>query len=74
MLEGLDAIQAYVIEPMNRLRGTLSGHESRTVHCVDSQKMAMIISPEEGRQPWNAFCHFCGLSELDESFRCDQWS
>ncbi|RST19590.1 hypothetical protein E2C00_00620 [Streptomyces sp. WAC05374] len=68
VLDGLDSIQAYVTQRMKRLRGTLRGHESRTVNCVDCRQMAMVVSPEEDDAAWIAQCHFCGLSELGPRF------
>ncbi|GGP78402.1 PHD finger domain-containing protein [Streptomyces melanogenes] len=52
---GLNSIQSFVRERMNRLRGTvLKGQESVTVPCPHCEQGAVTLEPGTG------YCHFCG--------------
>ncbi|WP_351230008.1 hypothetical protein [Streptomyces sp. NPDC002133] len=54
--EGLNSIASYITRRMNRLRGALKDHVSRTVNCPDCDQRALVLVPGGGE------CHFCSAS------------
>ncbi len=55
--KGLSAIQSFVTQRMNRLRGNeLKGKKHRTIRCPDCQQLALLTTAGMG------WCHFCGTT------------
>ncbi|MFB7191620.1 serine/arginine repetitive matrix protein 1 [Streptomyces sp. NPDC056230] len=67
--EGLNNINSYVRERMNRIGGELKaeGVEHRTIECVSCQEMALVVQPRTasglpGAWGDRATCRFCSTS------------
>ncbi|MER8091373.1 serine/arginine repetitive matrix protein 1 [Streptomyces sp. NPDC094048] len=67
--EGLNNINSYVRERMNRIGGELKaeGAEHRTIECVSCQEMALVVQPRTASglpDDWGdrATCRFCSTS------------
>ncbi|MEU1895685.1 hypothetical protein [Streptomyces pristinaespiralis] len=54
--EGVKNIRSYVKRRLNRLRGELTGLESRTIMCPSCEQMTLVVAPHSGE------CRFCGAS------------
>ncbi|MGW0206695.1 serine/arginine repetitive matrix protein 1 [Streptomyces sp. NPDC003233] len=67
--EGLNNINSYVRERMNRIGGELKaeGVENRTIECVSCEEMALVLQPRTASglpDDWGgrATCRFCSTS------------